>query len=157
MVHWGTSSHRQEFLSTGRLVTWGALLVVAGIAAPVLRTGQATSSISRAARAEGARAEKTPLGAGVAGVENRVKTFTTESRMRGIRAELKMWVQRNGTTPTGPLPRLVGERTAQDAWGRNIQYLAPTASSRGWLRSKGPDPKTDKDDIWLPLALNDLR
>jgi len=77
--------------------------------------------------------------------------------MRGIRAELKMWTERHGTAPNGALADLVGTRTSTDAWGRRITYLAPTATSRGWLRSKGPDPNTRKDDVWLPLALSDLR
>ena len=151
------TSHKEGFFSTGRMVGWGVFLIVAGIAAPVLRSGSASAWMTREARAADTEASKTPVASAFAAVENRAKTFTTRSRMRGIRAELKMWAGRHGTTPTGPLSDVVGKRTATDAWGRTVQYMAPTDTSKGWLRSKGPDVKSDKDDVWLPLAMTDLR
>lgn len=157
MMFWGNSYRRTDAFNAGRLFTWGAALVIAGMALPSLRSGSALRLVSRERHSVDARARSLPLAAGVGSVEDRFKTFTTQSRMRAMRAELKMWTQRHGVTPTGALPDIVGANTATDAWGRTVQYLAPTGSSRGWLRSKGANPKTDKDDIWLPLALSDLR
>jgi hypothetical protein len=157
MGYTGTPARKDGFLSTGRLMTWGALLVIAGIAAPSLRSGNAEHWMSGAFRSADSRAEQTPVGSGLTSVQNRVRTFTTRSRMRGLRAELKLWVERHGTVPTGSLPELVGTRSATDSWDRPMSYLAPTASTHGWLRSQGPNPKSSKDDIWLPLSLTDLR
>lgn len=157
MTLWGASPARQDALNAGRLVTWGVVLVVAGIAAPALRSGKMTKGVSHAVHSADTEAQKTPMAAGLASVETRIKVFTTRSRMRAMRAELKLWTQRHGTPPTGSLSDLVGKNTAKDAWGHTVQYLAPTDSARGWLRSSGPNPNTDKDDVWLPLALSDLR
>jgi hypothetical protein len=139
------------------MVGWGIFLILAGIAAPVLRSGSASMWMTREVRAADAEAVKTPIASVIGSMEDRAKVFTTRSRMRGIRAELKLWTGRHGTTPSGPLTDIVGKRTATDAWDRTVQYLAPTDTSKGWLRSKGPNVKSDKDDVWLPLALTDLR
>nr|AIA15266.1 Unknown Function [uncultured bacterium] len=157
MSHTRTNAHKEGFFSTGRMFGWGIFLVFAGMAAPVMRSGTASAWMTDTFRSADARAVHTPAASVIIGVENRAKAFTTRSRMRGVRAELKLWTGRHGAPPTGSLTDVVGKRTATDAWGRRVQYLAPTDSSKGWLRSLGADAKSDKDDIWLPLALSDLR
>jgi hypothetical protein len=138
-------------------MSWGVFLVLAGIAMPALRSGTAGAWMAHTFRSADSRAEHTTVGSDVTSLEDRVKAFTVQSRMRGIRAELKLWVQRHGTTPTGSLRELVGKRSATDPWGRTILYLAPSSAGGGWLLSRGPNPKSDKDDIKLPLALKELQ
>jgi hypothetical protein len=152
----GTSANSGPF-TAGRIISWGVFLVLAGIAVPTLRSGAAGAWMEHAFRSADSRAGHTAVGSDVSSLEDRVRAFTVQSRMRGIRAELKLWAQRHGTTPTGSLKDLVGKRSATDPWGRTILYLPPTSAGQGWLLSRGPNPKSDRDDIKMPLALNELR
>lgn len=149
----GTTSADRGIFSTGRIVTWCVLLILAGAVVPALRTGPGAEV---GARVTGA-AEAVRRGESLTSVRDTAKTVSTRSRLRGIVAELTLWTAKHGVPRSEQLTEVVGKATATDAWGNRIQYVAPTASAAGWLRSYGPDGRPSDDDIYLPVTRKQLK
>lgn len=147
-----TTRPDRGLFATGRIVTWCLILVLAGAAVPLLRTGPGAVLWEKAAGA--VHAVRT--GESLPSVSDTTKTVTTRARMRGIVAELSLWTGKYGMPSGDELIEVVGPSNATDAWGRGIVFMPPTPRSSGWLRSNGPDGKQNEDDIYLPITYEQL-
>lgn len=147
-----TTRPDRGLFATGRITTWCVLLILAGSALPLLRTGPGAEVKDRVIDAVTAVRE----GRSLSSVSDTTKTVTTRARMRGIVAELTLWTSKFGLPRGDQLTEVVGKSTATDAWGRPILFSAPTSDVSGWLRSNGPDGKQSEDDIYHPISRQQL-
>lgn len=150
MVHTGRNSG--GFFNTGRLITWGAILVLAGAAVPSMKDG----TLNRWTRGASGVATSAGKNRPVVAVRNATRVVSTRTRMLGIIAELKLWTAKYGVPRSDQLTDVIGRDTATDAWGRRIRYEPPTPTSEGWLRSRGPDSHNPDDDIYVPVSWEDI-
>jgi len=152
MNRYPTSASDRGFFSTGRVITWCVLLIIAGAAFPQLKSGPASKLANRLTGAVSAARR----GDSMQSVRNTGRVVTTRTRMRGIVPELTYWTSKYGVPESRQLSDVVGRSTATDAWGRPIKYQPPTKTVPGWLHSSGPDARDIRDDIYVPVTWETL-
>jgi hypothetical protein len=123
------------------------VFLIVGIAAPRLRTVMPDSALL----ANESRSGNAILNAGL----NQARTFTTNSRIKGITEALRFYIRNHGEAPND-LSVITGNGLDRDGWNRRFHYIPPTQRDYGILRSYGPDGKRSADDIWVRLRWSQL-